>query len=72
MSAHFEVGRTHLSLAELAQCQGHREAATLHVTEAHHLFTTLRVPAYVQRTVQYASRCGLVCAAPAAPLAGGT
>ncbi|HSX79680.1 MAG TPA: tetratricopeptide repeat protein, partial [Candidatus Saccharimonadia bacterium] len=71
ISAHFEVGRTHLALAELAQRQSNREAATLHVTEAHHLFTTLGVPAYVQHTVQYASRCGLVCAAPAAPLAGG-
>jgi hypothetical protein len=71
MSARFEVGRTHLALAELAQCQSQREAATLHVTEAHHLFTTLGVPAYVQRTVQYATRYGLVCAAPAAPLAGG-
>jgi predicted ATPase len=71
MSARFEVGRTHLALAELAQRQSQREAATLHVTEAYHLFTTLGVPAYAQRTVQYATRYGLVCAAPAAPLAGG-
>jgi hypothetical protein len=69
MSAHFEVGRTHLALAELAQGQNSREAATLHVTEAHHLFITLRVPAYVQRTVHYASHYGLVCTAPVAPLA---
>lgn len=47
-----------------------REAAALHVTEAYHLFTILGVPAYVQRTVQYATRCQLVCAA-AAPLADG-
>jgi len=71
MSARFEVGRTHLALAELAQRQSQREAAPLHVTEAYHQCTTLGVPAYVQRTVQYAARCGLVCAAPAAPLAGG-
>ena len=71
LDAVHRVGRTHLALAELAQRQSNREAATLHVTEAHHLFTTLHVTAYVQRTVQYASRCGLVCAAPAAPLAGG-
>ena len=72
MSARFEVGRTHLALAELAQRQGNREAATLYVTEAHHLFTTLGVPAYVQRTVQYASSLGLVCAEPAKPRADGS
>jgi len=71
MSARFEVGRTHLALAEIAERQSNREAATLHVTEAHHLFIILGAPAYVQRTVQYASRCGLVCAAPAALLEGG-
>jgi hypothetical protein len=71
MSARFEVGCTHLALTELAQCPSKREAATLRITEAHHLFATLDVPAYVQCTVQYASHCGLVYAAPAAPLTDG-
>jgi len=67
MSARFEVGRTHLYLAEFAQRQGHRAAAALHLTEAYALFTALRVPVYVQRAVHYAATLGLVCAVPAIP-----
>jgi hypothetical protein len=65
MQARFEVGRTHLALAELAHDQGQREALTLHLSEAHHLFTALRVPVYVERTTQYSSTLGLAFAAPA-------
>ena len=39
MQARFEVGRTHLALAALAQLQGNRDAITLHLSAAHHLFT---------------------------------
>jgi hypothetical protein len=65
MPAPFEVGRTHLALAELAQQQGNREALSLHVSEAHHLFAALRVPVYVERTLRYASALGLTLSAAA-------
>jgi class 3 adenylate cyclase len=68
--AHFEIGRTHLALAELAQSQGHREALTLHLSEAYQLFTALNVPGYVERTTQYASTLGLTFIAPLAPSVG--
>jgi class 3 adenylate cyclase/DNA-binding winged helix-turn-helix (wHTH) protein/tetratricopeptide (TPR) repeat protein len=67
MQADFEVGRTHLILAELAQQQDNRAEIILHLSEAHHLFTTLGVPVYVERTTQYASTLGLAFAAPATP-----
>jgi uncharacterized protein HemY len=67
MQAHFEVGRTHLALAELAQRQDDRAEVILHLSEAHHLFTTLGVPVYVEHTTQYASALGLAFAAPATP-----
>jgi tetratricopeptide (TPR) repeat protein len=67
MQARFEVGRTHLALAELALAQDHREAVTLHLSAAHQLFTALNVPVYVERTTQYASALGLTFAAPIAP-----
>jgi tetratricopeptide (TPR) repeat protein len=70
MQARFEVGRTHLARAVLAQRLGHREAITLHLTEAHHLFMALRVPVYVQRSAQYARTLGLAFAGPAMPAAG--
>jgi hypothetical protein len=59
MQARFEVGRTHLALAELAQRQDSRAEVILHLSEAHHLFTTLGVQVYVERTTQCASRLGL-------------
>jgi tetratricopeptide (TPR) repeat protein len=71
MQARFEVGRTHLALAELAQRQGHREAVTLHLTAAHHLFTDLCVPVYAQRVVHYAGALGLAFTEPAEPPADG-
>jgi hypothetical protein len=66
MQAGFEVGRTHLALAKLAQRQDNRAEVILHLSEAHHLFTALRVPVYVERTAQYASALGLTFAAPIA------
>jgi tetratricopeptide (TPR) repeat protein len=65
MQARFEVGRTHLALAELAQHQGKRAAVTLHLTTAHHLFTALCVPVYAQRVMQYACALGLAFTQPA-------
>jgi class 3 adenylate cyclase/DNA-binding winged helix-turn-helix (wHTH) protein/tetratricopeptide (TPR) repeat protein len=59
VQAHFEIGRTHLDLAELAHDQGNRQAVTVHLTAAYHLFTVLRVPAYVERTAQRARALGL-------------
>ena len=53
-----EVARTHLALGELAQRQSHREAVMLHLTEAQHLFQTLLVPRYVERTEQRACALG--------------
>ncbi|HJX79617.1 hypothetical protein, partial [Glutamicibacter sp.] len=38
----FEVGRTHLALAELAHAQGNRDAATAHANNAHTLFMALK------------------------------
>jgi tetratricopeptide (TPR) repeat protein len=64
MPARFEVGRTHLSLAKLAEARGDRERVTLHLTEAHHAFTVLRVPGYRARTEALASRLGLSFAGP--------
>jgi tetratricopeptide (TPR) repeat protein len=66
MQADFEVGRTHLALAKLAQRQDNRAEVILHLSEAHHLFTTLDVPVYVERTTQYASGLGLTFAEPSA------
>jgi len=64
MQARFEVGRTHWSLAKLAEVQGDRERVTLHLTEAHHLFTVLRVPCYRAHTEALAASLGLSFAGP--------
>ena len=64
MQAHFEVGRTHLSLAELAQHRGHRDVIMLHLTEAYSLFTAWHAPVYAQHTAQRAQALGLTCAEP--------
>lgn len=59
MSARFEVGRTYLSLAELARAQAHDTVAAQHLTEAHHLFRALQLPTFVDRVTQYAKAHGL-------------
>ena len=60
----YEVARTHLCLAEIAQLQGDRYALSAHLNNAHHLFTSLRVPKYVERTERLARQWGisLLCA----------
>jgi hypothetical protein len=59
MSAPFEVGRTHLLLADLAQQQHQAQEALQHVTIAHERFTALHVPRYVARTEQWTRTHGL-------------
>lgn len=49
VSARFEVGRTHLALAELMALRGDRGSAARHLQEAHRLFTALQVPRYIAR-----------------------
>jgi class 3 adenylate cyclase/tetratricopeptide (TPR) repeat protein len=58
-SAHFEVGRTHLALAELAHLQGNSQAATLHFNNAYTLFQHLRLPYYVEHTHARATMLGV-------------
>lgn len=57
--ARFEEGRTHLDLAALAHVLGNRQDVATHLTGAHSLFTTLRVPKYVDRTEQLAREFGV-------------
>jgi hypothetical protein len=58
-SAHFEVGRTHLALAELAHLQGNHPATTLHFNHAYTLFQRLQIPCYVERTSTRATMLGV-------------
>jgi tetratricopeptide (TPR) repeat protein len=58
-SAHFEVGRTHLALAELAHLQGNHQATTLHFNHAYTLFQHLRIPYYVEHTTTRATMLGV-------------
>jgi hypothetical protein len=69
IQAHFEVGRTHLSLAELAQHRGHRDVMMLHLTAAYSLFTAWHAPVYAQHTAQRARALGLTCAELVLPTA---
>jgi class 3 adenylate cyclase/tetratricopeptide (TPR) repeat protein len=59
LAAQFEMGRTHLDLAALAQAQGNLVVVTTHLRTAHGLFETLRVPHYVERTAQLARALGV-------------
>jgi class 3 adenylate cyclase/tetratricopeptide (TPR) repeat protein len=63
MSARFEVGRTHLSLAALAHMQGAPEATSRHLQQAYDLFRLLHVPRYTARTAEQASALGVVLGA---------
>src|SRR5439155_22398859 len=60
VQGHFEVGRTHLALAELAHARGNRDAATAHANNAYTLFMGLKACRYVEQTQQFASEDGLV------------
>ena len=59
MSARFEVGRTHLALADLAYAQEHRAVAAQHLHDAHRLFVALQVPRWVEQTAQRARAFGV-------------
>ena len=57
--ARFEVGRTYLSLAEVAHAQGNHETVTTSLGKANELFRALRVAKYVERTGQLAREFGV-------------
>jgi DNA-binding NtrC family response regulator/tetratricopeptide (TPR) repeat protein len=50
LQARFEIGRTHLALAELAHMQGQDAIVTTNLTAAYRLFQSLRISLYVART----------------------
>jgi tetratricopeptide (TPR) repeat protein len=54
-----EVARTLLSLAALAQAQGHMDVATAHVDEAAAMFRALHMPVYLERTTRLAAASGM-------------
>ena len=58
LTAQFEMGRTHLDLAALAQAQGNLAVAATPLHTAHGLFEVLQVPRYVERTAQLARALG--------------
>jgi tetratricopeptide (TPR) repeat protein len=66
IQSRFESARTSLCLADLAQHQGNRNAVTLHLIEAYHIFVALQVPVYIARTAQYAQDLGLAWIEPLA------
>jgi tetratricopeptide (TPR) repeat protein len=49
VGARFELARTRMELAALADAQGDRKAATGHLKEAHSIFIALQAPRYVER-----------------------
>ena len=59
IQSRFEVGRTHVAVAELAHAEGNAEAVATHLRAAHVLYTALRAPAYVERTEQLAREYGI-------------
>ena len=59
LTAQFEMGRTHLDLAALAQAQGNLAVATMHLHTAYGFFETLRVPRYSERTAQLTRALGV-------------
>jgi hypothetical protein len=62
--ARFEVGRTHLALAELTARAEDLIAAGVHLGEADRVFRQLGVPRYAQRTHALALRLGLPAPGP--------
>ncbi len=63
IQARFMVGRTRLSLADLAHAQGDREAAATQLQAAHAAFRLLRVPEYVERAERLARSIAVSLAA---------
>ena len=50
LGARFELGRTHLALAEVAEAQGAGDAARSHLQQARASFVASRAPKYVERS----------------------
>jgi class 3 adenylate cyclase/tetratricopeptide (TPR) repeat protein len=59
IGARFELARTHLDVAALAQTQGDRENLAKHLKEARELFSALQVPKYVERAGRLGEQLGL-------------
>ncbi len=59
IGARFELARTHLDLATLAQANGDGEIAARQLKLARALFTALQVPKYVERTSRLSEQFGL-------------
>ncbi|MGH7326113.1 MAG: AAA family ATPase [Candidatus Rokuibacteriota bacterium] len=59
VEARFEVGRTHLTLAELGTMTGSSSMAATHLRAAHQLFLDLGVPRYVARVERFATAAGV-------------
>jgi len=57
--ARYDLGRTHLDLAELAHAQGIQKTAAAHLEEARRVFTDLKIPKYLERTEQTARKFGI-------------
>jgi tetratricopeptide (TPR) repeat protein len=55
----YELARTHLDLAALAHAQASKEALVAHISRALELFTTLKVPRYIERAEQLAKAFGV-------------
>jgi tetratricopeptide (TPR) repeat protein len=54
IDARFEVGRSHLALAELARDRGNPDAAAKSLHEAYRMFQALGLPRYLERTERLA------------------
>jgi uncharacterized protein HemY len=55
----YELARTHLDLASLAQSQGNQDTATTHLSTAHAWFQKLQVSKWVEQTEQLAREYGV-------------
>ncbi len=60
--AWFEVGRTHLALADVARPPGAGETATAHLREARRLFTRVGAPKYLARADELVAALGTIAA----------
>lgn len=63
MGARFELGRTHFDLALLRTAERNNEAAARELNQALSHFTELRVPTYVARVQEIASKTGVALSA---------
>jgi class 3 adenylate cyclase/tetratricopeptide (TPR) repeat protein len=59
IGARFELARTHLDLATLAQSEGDGNGLRKHARQAEELFSALQVPKYVERAARLGEQSGL-------------